>query len=335
MKKQIRSDTLLLKNILLEKKTNDLAEFLKDKTCYIQEIIRETIISILHKKKSDIFSNNDISLSINILNELYEKTKIIQINETSNEKNIESLQKIIDKLSMVICGFGTKSVDDLLFITFGLDFSPINVKNETIKDKYNLIRKYLHPIGYKIIHWKSNRSIKSNDCLCTNKITDETLFIENANMFECFDAEKTTRAFSQKTYGIRVIVQNEKAKKTLIINGIIDDIQIDCLNNLYIKKRLENISDRGNNLIGTEAEVYKKIIETLSFKEILTLGDEDVYKKMIAVFTETNIIKNNKLDASIKRFLEMDMYNQRNLLVNLLLNNNDFEIQYICIYCMI
>jgi len=330
MKKQIRSDTLLLKNILLEKKTNDLAEFLKDKTCYIQEIIRETIISILHKKKSDIFSNNDISLSINILNELYEKTKIIQINETSNEKNIESLQKIIDKLSMVICGFGTKSVDDLLFITFGLDFSPINVKNETIKDKYNLIRKYLHPIGYKIIHWKSNRSIKSNDCLCTNKITDETLFIENANMFECFDAEKTTRAFSQKTYGIRVIVQNEKAKKTLIINGIIDDIQIDCLNNLYIKKRLENISDRGNNLIGTEAEVYKKIIETLSFKEILTLGDEDVYKKMIAVFTETNIIKNNKLDASIKRFLEMDMYNQRNLLVNLLLNNNDFEIQYIC-----
>jgi PDZ domain-containing secreted protein len=333
MKKQIKSDTLILKNILLEKKSNNLAEFVKDKTHYIQEIIRETIISILRKKKNDIFSNNDISLSINILNELYEKTKTIQNDdqvESTNEKNIECLQKIIDKLSMVICGFGTNSIDDLLFITFGSDFSPLIIKNEIQKDKYNLIRKYLHPIGYKIIHWKANRTIKSNDCLCSNKITDETLFIENANMFECFDAEKTTRSFSQKIYGIRVIVQNEKEKKTLIINGIVDDIQIDCLNNLYIKKRLEGIMIRGNNLSGAEAEVYKRVIDTLSFKEFLTLGDEDIYKKMIAVFTETNIIKSNKLDASIKRFLEMDIYNQRNLLVNLLLNNSDFEIQYIC-----
>ena len=330
MKKQIRSDTLLLKNILLEKKSNNLAEFVKDKTYYIQEIIRETIISILRKKKNDIFSNNDISLSINILNELYEKTKCIQIHESTNEKNIEFLQKIIDKLSMVICGFGTNRIDDLLFITFGSEFSPLTIKNEIQRDKYNLIQKYLHPIGYKIIHWKANRTIKTNDCLCSNKTTDDTLFIENANMFECFDAEKATRSFSQKIYGIRVIIQNEKAKKTLIVNGIVDDIQIDCLENLYIKKRLENILIRGNNLSGTETEVFKRVVDTLSFKEILTLGDEDIYKKMIAVFTETNIIKSNKLDASIKRFLEMDIYNQRNLLVNMLLNNGDFEIQYIC-----
>jgi len=333
MKKQIRSDILILKNILLEKKPQNLADFVKDKTIYIQEIIRETIISILQKKKNDIFSNNDVSLSITVLNELYEKTNTIKIEgttESENEKNIEYLQKIIDKLSMIISGFGTKSIDDLLFITFGSDFSTLNIKNEIKKDKYNLLRKYLHPLGYKIIHWRANRSIKSNECLCSNKITDETLFIENANMFECFDAEKTTRSFTQKIYGVRVIVQNEKAKKTLIINGMLDDIQIDCLNNLYIKKRMENIMIRCNSLTGPEHEVYKKIVETMSFKEILTMGDDDIYKKMTTVFTETTIIKNNKLDVSIKRFLEMDIFNQRNLLVNLLLNNNDFEIQYIC-----
>lgn len=91
-------------------------------------------------------------------------------------------------------------------------------------------------------------------------------------------------------------------KKTLIINGIIDDIQIECFSNLYIKKRIENFTKRLELLDGKEKDVYKNIIETLTFKEILVYGDEDIYKKMIAVFTETNIIKNNKLNITINRF---------------------------------
>lgn len=333
MNKQSKSDTLVLKNILIEKKSNNLAEFVCEKTRCIQEIIRETILSISHKKQYDIFSNNDISLSLKILNELYEKTITLEQNlgkENESEKNIEYLQKIIDKLSMIICGFGTKSIDDLLFITFGIEFSQLTVKNELKKEKYNLIRKYTHPISYKIIHWKNNRGIKQNDILCSNKLTDDIIFIENANSLECFDSEKISGSFYQKMYGLRIIVQNEKAKKTLIIKAIVDDVQIDHLDNLYIKSRLNSLKLKGNNLTSCELPVYNRVIETLSFKEILTSGDEDIYKKMLSVFTETNIIKSNKLDASIKRFLEMDPYNQRNLLANLLLNNCDFEIQYIC-----
>jgi hypothetical protein len=160
-----------------------------------------------------------------------------------SDKIIDSLQKIIDKLSMLICGFGTKNIEDLLFITFGSEFSNLTHKNDDITQKYSLIKKYVHPIGYKIIHWKNNISGEAinNNILCSNKITEEILFIENANMFECFDTEKPVKSFYQKIYGIRVIIQNEKAKKTLVINGIIDDIQINCLNNSYIKQRLNNI----------------------------------------------------------------------------------------------
>jgi ATP-dependent Lon protease len=233
---------------------------------------------------------------------------------------------------MIICGFGTKNIEDLLFITFGSEFINLTHKDETMKQKFALIKKYVQPIGYKTIHWKNNKSTDSSqhNSLCSNKITDDILFIENANMFECFDAEKPIKSFFQKIYGIRVIIQNERTKKTLVINGIVDDIQLNCLDNLYIKQRFENIKSRSETLNSTEKDVYSRVIDALTIKDILILGDEDVYKKMISVFTETNIIKSNNLDITIRRFLEMDVYNQRNLLVNLLLNNSDFEVQYIC-----
>jgi len=332
MKKKMKIDNLLLKNILIEKKLNNFAEFIKEKTEHVQNIIRNTIISIKMNKLYGIFSNNEITLSINILNELYENTLHIEnANDTNSEETIDTLQKIIDKLSMVICGFGTKNIDDLLFISFGSEFVNIKINNEYFKEKYELIRKHLHPIGYKIVHWKNGNSIDTNElCLCSNKMTENIIHLEKSQMFECFDIDKQSKNFYQKMYGLRVVIQNIKSKKTLIINGIIDDIQLECFSNIYIKKRIENLKKRLELLDGKEKDVYRNIIETLTFKEILVYGDEDIYKKMIAVFTETNIIKNNKLNITISRFLEMNTYNQRNLLVSLLINHTDNELQYIC-----
>jgi ATP-dependent Lon protease len=331
MKKSNKIDNLSLKNILAEKKVNDLSEFIKEKTAYVQNIIRDTIISINANKKYDIFSNNDINFSLQILNELYEKTTQIERSIEKNEDNIEILQKTIDKLSMVICGFGTKNIDDLLFISFGSEYVNIKIMNSFIKDKYELIRKYIQPTGYKLIHWKPGTAPYSSEiALCSNKSSQHALLFENAQMFECFDIENPSKSFYQKINGIRVIIQNPKAKKTLIINGIINDIQMECFSNSYINKRIEELKKRAETLIGKEKDIFKKVIDTLTFKEILTLGDEDVYKKTTNVLTESNIIKMNKLNITIERFLELDAYNQRNLLVHLLINDTDPELQYIC-----
>jgi hypothetical protein len=87
MGKNSKSDTIILKNILTEKKLGSMNDFIKEKTNYVREIIRNTIISILHNRHYDIFSNNDIALSLNILNELYEKTQIIENSAESEKKN--------------------------------------------------------------------------------------------------------------------------------------------------------------------------------------------------------------------------------------------------------
>jgi ATP-dependent Lon protease len=51
---------------------------------------------------------------------------------------------------------------------------------------------------------------------------------------------------------------------------------------------------------------------------------------MIAAITEINKIKQTKLDITIKRFLDLDIYAQRNTLINLLIYKDDDEVQYLC-----
>jgi len=335
-KKSDTQNSLKLKNAIKETDDNELYGFIEEKITYIQEIIRSTISSIRINKEHNIFSNNDANLSISVLTELYEKTneiaKHMRGNNTKNsEKIIDSLQKIIDKLSMIICGFGTKRIEDLLFIIFGSEFKNMKIEHPILNAKYEIIKNHIQPIGYKVVHWKPNKSTSiNNNTTCSNKITEENVVIEDSNTFECFDTDGSNKSFYQKIYGIRVVIQNEKSKKTLIINGIIDDIHINCFTNLYIKNRIHEIRSIANGQEELEKEVLFRIIETTTLKEILIFGNDDVRKKMIAIFTETRSIKQTKLELTIKKFLELDVYSQRNMLINLLVYNKDDEIQYIC-----
>ena len=71
-------NSVKIKKVIEEKEISDINVFLLEKNTYIQEIIRNTIIAIKKNKYYEIFSNNDVQLSINVLNELFEKTKEIK-----------------------------------------------------------------------------------------------------------------------------------------------------------------------------------------------------------------------------------------------------------------
>ena len=315
---------------------SEITKFIKEKTKYIQEIIRNTIISIKKNAHNEIFSNTDANLSITLLNDIYAKSKeIVNIINNKNsiidsDKLIDSLQKIIDKLSMLICGFGTKKIEDLLFICFGSEFLNMKVSDTKMKSKYDLICEYIQPTGYKVINWKQLKINNHHEQLCCNKITDDVIKLEDSNMFECFDIEKTNENFYQNIYGIRVIIQNEKQKKTLVINGIIEDIDIDCFSNIYIDERIKELNQIVESYQANERGILSRIIDTFSLKDILVHGNNDIQKKIIAVITEINCIKQSKIDLTVKKFLELDPYYQRDMLINLLLCNNDEEILYVC-----
>ena len=131
-------------NIMNETNINNLIE---EKIKYIQQIIRNSLISIQNYKKYEIFSNSELIICISSLNELYEKTNNIveKINTENTENIIDLLQTIINKLSIIISGFGTQNFNDLIYITFGSEFNNFKSKNtQEMNDKFELINQYIH-----------------------------------------------------------------------------------------------------------------------------------------------------------------------------------------------
>ena len=136
------------------------------------------------------------------------------------------------------------------------------------------------------------------------------------------------RCFHTKIAGIRIVIQSESVKKTLIITGIVDELELDCINNKYVQSRKTDISNNLQNYSLDDQQIMKRIIDTMTVKDILINGNEDIYKKSILVKTAVNTMKMNKLEINITKFVNMDMFSQRNHLIQLLLYNTDDEIHY-------
>jgi len=314
---------------------NDIELFIKNKTIYIQQIIRDTIIAIVKHNTEKLFSNSDAKLAIPILNNLYSDTEnIIQElpnqNQTQLDALLDRLQKIVNNLSMIICGFGTRKIEDLLFIIFGSEFKHLSFQDEILEAKFELIKNHVTPYGYKVIHWnKKKRPRQTRTTYCEDKIIETILEIEQSSNVECYELEGESDNIYKKMNGIRITIQNEKAKKTLIINGIIDNVHINCFTNKYVKHRLDEISSLCNTRQKHESDILKEIIDTFTLKDVLVQGKNDILKQMFSIISEINTLKQSKLEVSFKRFVEMDVYMKCKMIMNLLLSK-DPEIQYIC-----
>jgi hypothetical protein len=314
--------------IHIEQNNNmEIIKLVKDKIEHIQEIIRNSFLSIQIYKKYEIFSNTDIIVCMNSLNDLYDNTnKITYILEnTSIDKIIDSLQEIIDKLSVIIGGFGTKKIEDLLYITFGCEFLNFD-KNPILNAKFEIIKKYINPIGFKILTSRQKIIKETSEQYCISKITEDIINIESAPSFECFDCDININSFYHKSNGIKVILHSS-TNKTIIINGLIKNINLNLFNNNYINLRKNKLFE--NIPTNIENEIIQRQFECMTLKDILIYSNEDIYKKYASIISLANTTKNTNLDITVKKFLSLDTFNKRNMLIDLLIYNKDYEHQYI------
>ena len=327
----------------INKTTNELILIMNTKIKKIQDIIQRAIVALNQNKKQGIINNCDLAMCLSTLNDLYKKTVQLRKDAQNTETFIVNSQHIVDKLSILMYNYGASKIDDLLFITFGTDF----VNNQTFlndyaAEKYTLITKYIRPLSYKMVHWKQMNKNKEAErqtnpyVLCENKMSEEITPIEWANSWECFDADPLAKIFIIKSHGIRIVVHNENAQKTIIIHGICEDMLLDCIENTYISQRMKGISEKMSVIqdqVGSnhtvDDSIIKRIIETLTLKDLLVSGNEDIYKKQVSIQNDVNMVMNHKIDILLKKFADMELFNQRNVLINLLIYNKNDEIQYI------
>jgi len=324
---------VILLTICMDNQQTNFFSFVANKLSYLQTIIKNTIISIQKHNTSKIFSDNDTEIAISVLQKLFISCEnintTIETSTQSNEEIINTIQTIIDKLSMIICGFGTKYIDDLLFIVFGSEWTNIEYKDEILNEKHTLIKQHIHPTGYKIIHWKPKHVYNKIKNYCCNKISDEQLIIEESSNLECFDMEIDTENVLTKIQGIRCVFQNEKNKKTLVVYGLLDYIPHNIINNKYVSLRVNEIQQLCTSKNKPQNAIIHELLNNAMIKDILIHSKNDFYKRMFGVINEVNNVKQCKLDATIKRFMDADVFTKRNILMNLFTYSQDNEIQYI------
>ena len=303
-----------------------ITDLIKDRIYRAREIITDTIISVQLYRKYNIFSNSEVNICITSLRELHSKTveTFNKIQSDSIEIIIDALQLIIDKLTAIISTFGTKCVDDMIYMTFGSSFLEYTGEPE-LSAKFSLIRKYIRPIGFKAIT-NANHTKHNAKSICIDKITDEIIPMESAPQFECFNYDLNVSSFHQKVCGIKVIFRCEHSKKTIIMSGITDEVNLDLLENAYVDSRKKCIL---SNNAGCNMEVLQRQVDTMTLKDILIHGDRDVGKRNAAICALAAATRSDKLEKTLKKFTSLEVFEQRNILIDLLTYSDDGELKYI------
>ena len=103
----------------------EIAKLIRTKMHKIQAIIQRIMQTLNSYKCLNIISNSDLVVCSSTLIECFEKSaKIMEQLDTGNyvvdkiNSYIDQLQNIVDKMSVIMCGYGAASIEDIFFISF-------------------------------------------------------------------------------------------------------------------------------------------------------------------------------------------------------------------------
>jgi len=326
--------------IHINSSSTNIIDLLKNQIHYFQDLIQKTIISIQKYKYFDILGPNELNSGIHKLEKIYKTlSNNIEILNNNNNPNIDiityNIDNIRNELNSIFKSYGTDNMHDLLNVVFGDDY--LNTINWDI-EKYSLIEKYFHPINFKTINWKTDRTNNSDEIIEKNRIIEDKLIVETSNNLECFDLCRTNDNFHIKVYGIKIAIHSEKHKKTLIVAGLIDDLLISCINNHFITNKITqlfieynniNIDSSSNNCEYVNDKIIDRYIDSLTLKDFLVYSSDELIKKCQNHINQLLLIKQKNISEAVTDFMNTDLYSKRTTIIQLLLKSDEHEFEYL------
>ncbi len=307
---------LLIKNNVVN--SESVTILIKSKLHFFKDTAQNTYNHVQKNKTLDILGINDVNICVNKLTEISKKINEINENSVINSSGdliAKKLQIINNDFSALFKTYGTSKLEDLLAICLG-DYKKI-VTDDVELMKIDLLLKYFHPIGYKVVG--NNDTIKDTH----NKLTILP------NNFTCHDVATEYEQFYTKVYGIKVFIRTND-NKNLIIFGIVDDVLIELLNNKYIIKIQQSCITHLPEQVEFHNESFEKFMTSLSLKDFLIAENhESIFSKYSGYCSLNNTVKQKQISTVVKEFIKDDTYTKRNTLVSLLINTNKRENQYL------
>lgn len=296
----------------------------------IQNIIQKTLISYQTYKKKNILTSNDINIAHESLRRIYnDLNKMNELTKTKIDTNLlTKLQTLMSDISLIIKSYGTNSIDDLLYICLGPDYieKHISKLDKLSIDKFNLIKMYAKPFGYKNVQIDSQ-----NNTLQLNKhqlIFDEAVS-KNTSTMDTFEITTTNLSFVKKVYGLNIAFRAPDQHKILIVSCIIDDILIDCTDSCFLNAKIEKLNTISQTYQNKEQQSFIYFIHCMNLKDLLVYSEDFIKDKFNEYFKQSSIIKNTPLAQVVKDFINGDLYYQRCTLIQLLLRTQEQEFHYL------
>jgi ATP-dependent Lon protease len=284
----------------------DVVSLVEKKMLFFQDIIQKTILYVQQNKMLNILGVSDVNVCMNTLCSFIKQIKE-PINPQLIDNSINSLQIINNELSGLFKLFGTQSLADLLFVCFGSNTNEYYTMTDQDAVKFELLKKYFHPISYKI----------------NSKISD------THQTLSCVDISITAKQFYVKVHGIQLTIYNYPSKKSLIINGIVDDILLDLLNNKYVEdtnlKIQQNIPDEPDFKLG----VFNKFMKSLDLKDYLINDYQGIYSKYTGFLSNLRTINQKTVSNVVKEFVTSPLFIKRHTIMMLLINDEKNDNQYL------
>ena len=320
----------IIDNNTPSKLSNDIVVLVDKKINFFQYVIQKTIINIQKNKTLDILGVNEVNACINSLNILNEKINelLLNMHTIPNDSVINSLQNINNELSGLLKLYGTESLDDLLLICWGNNNSIISSDEETLK--YDLLKKYFHPTSYKVVSITKNNKSKTSmsTSTCSSSSIDDNIS-DNIKNLDCYNIAFNVKSFYMKVYGIKLYIYHPLFKKSILISGVVDDIMIGFLNNIFIHSKIKKIKDFLPKNPDFNNENFDRFISSLTLKDYLIYDNIEVYNKYAGIISQDKLLKQKLLSQIVKDFLSSELYEKRELLIHFLINSLNYDNKYI------
>lgn len=340
-------------NITNSESLNDYpySNILSDKIISFQKIIRNTILSAQKYKLLDIITATEFNNNVTQLENLFLSLNgmLIAVKENINidiHSITDKLQEINDELSTIFKYIGTENFDDFIKICLGNNYinkyikcvkgDNFDTKNSILIDKYELLLQYTHPINYKVINWKNDKNNKNEEpknsekkYIQRNRIVEDFMIVEHSENLDCFDLSRTSKVFNIKVYGVKIAMHHPEQRKTIIISAIMDDIMLECLNYKFVDNKILNLINEKPNDNDFNSSWFDRYIQTLTLKDIIIYNNEELYSRFVGYISQVNSIKQKTISNAVKDFISSDLYEQRKIIIQLLIKSNEPEYQYL------
>jgi ATP-dependent Lon protease len=308
-------------------------DFLINKTIFFKRVIQDTIIAMQRFKVLGAVEQSDFHVVTSTLEKLFDEVNKIQVpsnlnNELVSSSLLNKCQKINDELAATFKSYGTQNMDDIINICLSNDYIVKHLSGN-LSFKYELIRRYVRPLSYRVISWKGQQRSDKPRALKKNRIVEDASIIENASTLECFDLARTSKLFPVKVYGLRVVFHDSHNSRTMIVNGLAEDAAPFCRDNAYIEGLMMSLENTPPTMTDFDISAYERFLKVLTLKELLVYSYSELNERFAGYMNQVKLVKQKSIPQVVREFIASDLYMQRTILIQLLLKSDLPEYQYL------